>query len=308
MNEHRWKPAPVVFLTALDLEYDAVSDELTALRRTPSIAGTRFKIGTLPGGAGDAVVVLTGMGNHASAVIAERAIREFKPAAVLLVGVAGALKPSLNLGDVVVATHVYAYQGGAERADGSLSRPRVWDIDHRIDQAAHEISRQYERRRRSLAADGIPRIRFGPVASGEVLHDAADSGTLRWIRQNYEDALAIEMEAAGFAKAGQLNDAPVAVIRAISDRADGTKSDTDSDEWQDRAIRNAAAFATALAAEIVIDADPQQTPPSGSEDHLPGVTTYGGSHGAVAGVVNGGVHNTNPSGARPWTAVDRGWA
>ncbi|GAA4947013.1 5'-methylthioadenosine/S-adenosylhomocysteine nucleosidase [Actinoplanes utahensis] len=291
MTPHLSKPSPVLFLTALDLEYEAVIDTLTDLRRSPSIAGTRFKIGSLPGGSGDAVIVVTGKGNAASAVIAERAIREFEPAAVLFVGVAGALRPEVALGDVVVASHVYAYHGAAERPGGARSRPRVWDIDHGIEQAAHELGRRYERERRAHPSGQIPKIRFGPIASGEVLHDAQESATLTWIRQHYEDALAIEMEAAGLAKAGQLNKAPVAVVRAISDRADGTKTVTDRDAWQDRAIRNAAVFATELATEIALD---QQSPANaGRAAGASGtVTTHGGSHGAVAETIHGGVHNT----------------
>ncbi|MEV6348432.1 5'-methylthioadenosine/S-adenosylhomocysteine nucleosidase [Actinoplanes sp. NPDC051851] len=298
MNEHRWKASPVVFLTALDLEYSAVVEQLTDIRRTPSVAGTRFEIGTLPGGAGDAVVALTSMGNHSSAVIAERAIREFAPAAVLFVGVAGRVKRSIELGDLVVATHVYAYHGAAARNDGIRSRPRVWDIDHGIEQAAHQIKRQYDRERGANPPANRPLVHFGPLASGEILHDRAESVALQWIRQHYEDALAIEMEAAGVAKAGQLNAAPLAVIRAVSDRADGTKSTTDGDDWQPRAVRNAAVFAVDLAVELAADARPRTptevspaaTPP---ETPVTRVETYGGSHGAVAGVVNGGVHNTS---------------
>jgi 8-oxo-dGTP diphosphatase len=281
MNEIRWHRAPVVILTALDLEYQAVQDRLTGFRRPAPVSGTRFEIGTLEGG-GDVVLALTGQGNHASAVIAERAIRTFAPVAVLFAGVAGALNPSLRLGDIVVATHVYAYHGAAARTGGLKSRPRVWEIDHRIDQAAHQIARRVERA-------GTARVRFGPVASGEVLHDASVSQPRRWLREHYDDALAIEMEAAGVAKAGQLGAAPVGVVRAISDRADGTKSGTDGRQWQSRAVGNAAAFAVALAADLIAEHPARAE----QERDLPDVQveTHGGSHGAVAGIINGGVHN-----------------
>jgi hypothetical protein len=146
---------------------------------------------------------------------------------------------------------VYAYHGAAARTDGLKSRPRVWEIDHGVDQAARQIARRIERARNLRAGAEGPRVHFGPVASGEVLHDARVSQPLRWIREHYDDALAIEMEAAGVAKAGQLSAAPVAVIRAISDRADGSKADTDGQRWQPRAVRNAATFAIALAADLI---------------------------------------------------------
>jgi 8-oxo-dGTP diphosphatase len=278
MNERQSHRPPVVILTALDVEYLAVRGRLTGIQEPVPVAGTLFEIGSLADG-GEVVLALTGPGNHASAVIAERAISAFAPAAVIFAGVAGALKPGLSLGDIVVATHVYAYHGAAARADGLKSRPRVWEIDHGIEQAAHRIARRA----------GGPRVRFGPVASGEVLHDAAVSEPLLWIREHYDDALAIEMEAAGVAKAGQLGAAPVAVIRAISDRADGTKSGTDGRQWQPRAARNAADFATALAADLSArhpagKAPKRRTP----EVH---VETHGGRHGAVAGIIKGDVRN-----------------
>jgi adenosylhomocysteine nucleosidase len=267
---------PIVILTALDVEYLAVRERLADVRRPKPVSGTRFEVGSLEEG-GDVVLALTGQGTHASAVITERAISTFTPLAVLFVGVAGALKPNLNLGDIIVATHVYAYHGAAARAGGLKSRPRVWEIDHRIDQAAHQVA---------WRSEGL-RVLFGPVASGEVLHDAKVSEPRRWLQEHYDDALAIEMESAGVAKAGQLSAAPVAVIRAISDRADGTKGGTDEQRWQAMAVRNAAGFATALAADLIAQ-DPGRKIETERHVH---VETHGGSHGAVAGVINDGVHN-----------------
>jgi 8-oxo-dGTP diphosphatase len=307
MNEHRWKPLPVVVLTALDLEYEAVRNQLTDLRPTPPVAGTRPEVGSLPGGTGDVVLVLTGTGNHASAVITERVISMFKPAAVLFVGVAGRLTTNLNLGDIVVGTHVYAYHGAAVRPDGLKARPRVWDIDHGIEQAAHQLRRRYDRERAAHPSTDSPRVFFGPIVSGEILHDAPTSEPLNWIREHYEDAVAIEMEAAGFAKAGQLNTVPGAVIRAISDLADGTKTQTDVEDWQTRAVRNAAAFAITLAGDLAVECASE----TGSESSDPTgirVETHGGSHGAVAGVIRGGVHNTYPGAAAPPRTTKRRWS
>jgi hypothetical protein len=44
---------PVLVLTALDLEYQAVSAHLTGLRRHPHPAGTLFETGYLPGAEGE---------------------------------------------------------------------------------------------------------------------------------------------------------------------------------------------------------------------------------------------------------------
>jgi hypothetical protein len=53
------------------------------------------------------------------------------------------------------------------------------------------------------------------------------------------------------AAAGHLGDIPTAIIRGISDRADGTKNAEADRSWQPRAAANAAAFAVRLAAELL---------------------------------------------------------
>ena len=240
---------PVVVLTALDLEYNAVRERLRGVEPHVHPMGTRFERGTVIGGSCEIVLGLVGKGNHPSAVIAERAMTEFDPEAVIFAGVAGALWPSIGLGDVVVATHVYAYHGGTSESDAFRTRPRVWEIPHACDQLARHLERE-KSWARGLTG-GAPRVRFGPIAAGEVVLDSASSPEAVRIRDHYNDALAVEMESAGLAQAAHLNRSlPAVVVRGISDRADGTKVHTDGENWQPRAAANAAAFALALAQEL----------------------------------------------------------
>ncbi|GAA3473629.1 5'-methylthioadenosine/S-adenosylhomocysteine nucleosidase family protein [Nonomuraea roseola] len=242
---------PVVILTALDLEYAAVRKHLAGLRTHHHRAGTLFEVGHLADGECQMALGLVGKGNHPAAVLAERAISEFDPLALLFVGVAGALWPQVGLGDVVVATHVYAYHGGTSEDNGFKARPRVWEISHEAAQVAHHLERSGTWTRRLPDRMDIPAVRFGPIAAGEVVQDSAISIHAQWVRQTYNDALAIEMEAAGVAQAAHFNRSlPMIVVRGVSDRADGTKATTDGANWQPRAVANAAAFATSLAAEL----------------------------------------------------------
>jgi 8-oxo-dGTP diphosphatase len=199
---------PIVFLTALNLEYSAVRQRLVdvQVRRHPQ--GTRFEVGRLTGTATRAAVALVGKGNQPAAVLAERAIAEFSPRAVVFVGVAGALCSSLALGDVVVATHVYAYHGGTSEDDGLKARPRVWESSHEAEQLARSVALAD-----AWAGPGVtdgkgPRVHFGPIAAGEVVQDSAVSDQARWMRQHYNDAMAIDMEAAGVAQAGHRQTRP----------------------------------------------------------------------------------------------------
>jgi nucleoside phosphorylase len=240
----------VVILTALNLEYQAVRRKLAGPQVHRHERGTRFEVGTVQGTSCRVALGLTNKGNHSAAVIAERAIQEFSPVAVLFVGVAGALWDTAKLGDVVMATHVYAYHGGTSEDDGLKARPRVWEAAHGISQLGSHLARMNDWADDMPGHGSAPQVRFGAIAAGEVVQNSKISAEARWIRQHYNDALAIEMEAAGVAQAGHLNGAPVAIIRGISDRADGTKSSAKDRNWQPLAAANAAAFATRLAVEL----------------------------------------------------------
>lgn len=241
----------VVILTALDLEYDEVRAGLHEITTRTHPAGTRFEVGSLSPARCLVALALTGKGNLSAAALTERAVAEFSPVAVIFVGVAGSLQQHVALGDVVVATHVYAYHGATSDDEGTRARPRVWEMAHSLDQSARHVARVGKWALAVSIADSTPQVHFGPIAAGERVLDSAASPDALWIREHYNDALAIEMEAAGVAQAAHLNDSlPVAIVRGISDRADGTKTASDEAGWQPRAASRAAAFALALAAEL----------------------------------------------------------
>ncbi|MFB8078216.1 purine phosphorylase [Streptomyces sp. NPDC056013] len=255
---------PVVILTALNLEYQSVRERLADLQVHLHERGTRFEVGTVRGTSRRVAIGLTNKGNHSAAVIAERAIQEFSPVAVLFVGVAGALWDNTRLGDVVMASHVYAYHGGTSEDDGLKARPRVWEAPHGISQLASHLARLNDWADPAPGHEDGPQVRFGAIAAGEIVQNSRISAEAKWIRQHYNDALAIEMEAAGVAQAGHLSGAPVAIVRGISDRADGTKNSSDDRNWQPRAAANAAAFAIRLAVELLGEQEETATPQNDS--------------------------------------------
>lgn len=244
----------VVVLTALDLEYNAVRNRLSTLHKHPHDKGTRFEVGTIPGTTHQVALGLADKGNHRAAAITERALTEFDPLAVLFIGVAGGLL-NTPLGDVVVASKIYAYHGATSEDDGLKARPEAWQLDHRISQLVHQITREGH-----WAADierpepgVVPTAYVAPIAAGEVVQNSNTSPEATWLRQHYNDARAVEMEAAGVAQTGQLSGTPVAVIRGISDHADGTKATTSDVTWQPRAADHAAAFGIRLARELATE-------------------------------------------------------
>jgi len=290
----------VVMLTALNPEYEAVRNRLEDLRPDRHERGTHFEVGTVRGTSCRVALGLTGKGNHSAAVLAERAISHFSPTALMFVGVAGALWGT-PLGDVVFATHVYAYHGGTSEDDGLKARPRTWETSHEVTQIAQHVGRGGAWKRD--APDGT-NAHFGLIAAGEIVQNSAISTEARWIRNHFNDALAIEMEAAGVAQAGHLNGAHVAIVRGISDQADGTKNSAADRNWQPRAAANAAAFATHLATELLKEGEHVTMRNSNTSGGPPTVHNSGtGTIGMQAGTITGSTVVQNVS-SRPEGAPD----
>ena len=262
-------PPTVAVLTALPLEYKAVRGHLTDLRKREHRRGTRAEVGRLPGTGWSVALVELGEGNLTAAALTERVMEWLEPEAMFFVGVAGGLKSDIALGDVVVATKVYAVHGGKETAEGFHVRPEAWRASHRLAAAARDALRD------------DPRAHLKPIAAGDVVLAATKSALAEHLRKNYNDAAAIEMEGSGFVSAVDLAGGDALVIRGISDRADDDKSRVDGAGWQPRAAASAAAAVVAVLRELrpfrgraSSDArsaeDPEEGPHSGP--------AYGGDH------------------------------
>jgi adenosylhomocysteine nucleosidase len=259
----------VAVLTALSLEYTAVREHLTDVHKIWHERGTVASVGRLPGTPWDVALVELGEGNLTAATLTERVVSWLYPEAVLFVGVAGALKSDIELGDVVVATKVYGIHGGKETPEGFLVRPEAWRASHRLEQAAREALRDE------------PRAYLKPIAAGDVVLASAESALAARLKAHYNDAAAIEMEGSGVAAAVHLAGGDALVIRGISDRADAAKSDRDTENWQPRAAEKAAAVAVAVLRELQpfrgrAGGSGREAPDSEEGPHRG--STYGGDH------------------------------
>jgi nucleoside phosphorylase len=268
----------IVILTALPVEYRAVREHLSDLRRRSDPSGTQFEVGTL--GPGRVALAEVGTGNVDAALVAAAAIVLFDPDAMFFVGVAGALDPKLELGSVVVATRVYAVHGGKEQDGRFLARPRSYDADHELLQRARFVARDFHR-------PGVPEVRFAPIAAGEVVLNSRTTPLARQLHQHYNDADAIEMESAGMARAGHVGRVRVLTVRGLSDKADGGKAAADAGGSQPTAAGNAAAFA-ALVITDYLSGDGSTGVRREPASSVQNVTAAGG--GTAYGVMHGDLH------------------
>ncbi|WP_052032477.1 5'-methylthioadenosine/S-adenosylhomocysteine nucleosidase family protein [Streptomyces viridochromogenes] len=248
----------VVVLTALPLEYRAMRRLLEEPRRVDH-AGTIFECGRLAGTSTTVCLAVTGAGNDSAAVITERAINFFQPEAVFFTGIAGSLKADVSPGDVVVAIEVYSYHGGKQDPDGFKARPRGWEASYSLQQVAMYVD-NVGAWAAHLAQDsgGSAEVHFKPIVTGDVVVNAPAGSPLRvFLDEHYNGAVAVEMEAAGFANAAhKAEGVPHLMIRGVSDRADGTKQSTDSVGLQGIAAENAASF----TAEVIAHLTPADVP------------------------------------------------
>lgn len=229
-----------MILTALQVEYDAVSARLEGLTRS-SEKGTVFERGRLPGTPWTVVLAQTGPGNDNAALVTQHAYDLYRPRVLLFVGVAGGLKDDVRIGDVVIGERIYDYRE-KQSPRGDHYRPRGWEAPWRLVQHVQRMT---------FGPDVAGRVRVAPIASGNVVLDRETSELGEVLRGNYDDAVAIEMESAGVCRAAHLiGGLDTLTIRGISDKADGGKGRADAGGSQEIAAWCAAAVAVRILASL----------------------------------------------------------
>jgi len=246
-----------VILTALNVEYSAVREHLCDLEKR-QYKGTYYEVGNFSDNSRTWNVAIATIGPHNETASreTERAIEHFKPQVALFVGVAGGLKPEPKpddavVGDVIAATKVYGYESG--KADSEfLTRPELYRSTHELVQCALSVARDntWIKRIKPNIFHSKPKAIVAPIAAGPKVLTSTKSVFYKFIRSNYNDAQAVEMEGLGFLSAAHANQGVKAlVIRGISDLIDG-KDNADSGGSQDLASKHAAAFAFEVLANL----------------------------------------------------------
>ncbi|OYD09002.1 5'-methylthioadenosine/adenosylhomocysteine nucleosidase [Paludifilum halophilum] len=205
------------------------------LETQEEIAGTTF----FQGQWADATVVVcqSGVGKVNAAVCTQTMIRQFAVEAVLFTGVAGALDPSLDIGDIVISTACQQHDidaGPLGYSPGVLpfQSVSVFKADPRWVRLAEAAAEKWTE----------SQVITGKVLSGDQF--IADPEQVRQLRETFDGAC-VEMEGAAVAHVCHLNGIPFVVIRSMSDRADHT-ADVNFTEFVAASARRSNAIVRAM--------------------------------------------------------------
>lgn len=202
--------APIAILGAMDAEIAEILRHSEALRRD-EWNGIAFHSIRLEGR--EAVLAKSGIGKVFAALVSQHLIDTYAPSRMLFTGVAGALNPAYDIGDVVVSRDCMQHDVDG-RALG-FARGHLLYTDLKIFAADVEMARL------AAAAPAVGhRIHTGRILTGDQFMNRDEINHHRYLMDEMEGD-AVEMEGGAMAQVCAVNRVPFMVVRTISDRADG---------------------------------------------------------------------------------------
>ena len=203
----------VGIIGAMDVEVEG----LKAVMHKPEIemlSSVKYYKGLINGT--ECVVASAGVGKVNAAVCAQTMILKYSPDVIINIGVAGSLTSELGTGDIAVADKVVEHDMDTTPLGDEAGF--ITGIDTVYMNCDKGFSEQLFK-----AAEGIDgiRVRKGVIASGDQFIASQEQRTK--IIDNFS-AIAAEMEGAAIGHVCAMSGVPFAVLRAISDGADGNST------------------------------------------------------------------------------------
>lgn len=218
---------------AMEVEVKTLKESMS-VDYTRTIAGMEFFVGKLDDC--DVVVVQCGMGKVNAGTCAQMLITEFNVKAIINTGAAGSLDNRLDIEDFVVSTDAVQHD-----FDVTTLPPMTYhkgEIPY-----TGKYSFEADKGMRAMAVKAITEcakdVKYmeGRVCSGDQFISTQEQKDT--ILANFGECLCCEMEGAAIAQVCYLNDTPFVIIRAISDKADGSETE-DYPVFEKRAAERSA--------------------------------------------------------------------
>ncbi|WP_432665185.1 5'-methylthioadenosine/adenosylhomocysteine nucleosidase [Wukongibacter baidiensis] len=197
---------------AMDEEIEILKGNME-IEETVSKAGMNFYRGTIENV--DVILVRCGIGKVNAAICTQILASNFDVTHIINTGVAGAVHGDLNVGDIVISSDVIEHDFDATGFGYKLGEiPRmdtyIFEADKRLVDLAFNASKSETVKHNTM---------IGRILSGDVFVACPDKKNHLW--DNFE-GYCTEMEGASIGHTSYLNNIPFVIIRAISDKADGT--------------------------------------------------------------------------------------
>lgn len=213
---------------AMDEEVDILVD-LMNVKETIEKASLKFYKGEIENK--DIVVVRCGIGKVNSALCAQILISEFCVDAIINTGVAGALNCELDVFDIVISTDAIQYDFdttvfGHKKGEIPRMDTSIFAADERLVNLAYESSKEEVKTHKIVKGRIVTGDKF--ISSKELKDELVDEF----------DAYCGEMEGASIAHVCHVNKTPFVIIRAMSDKADGSADVTYEEFVKDAAINS----------------------------------------------------------------------
>ncbi|AOT68432.1 5'-methylthioadenosine/adenosylhomocysteine nucleosidase [Geosporobacter ferrireducens] len=198
---------------AMDEEIHILKGKME-LTETIELAGMKFHKGQLKDKA--VVLVRSGIGKVNAAVCAQILISNFDVSTIINTGVAGAVHDALSVGDIVISSDVIEHDfdvtgfGGYKLGQIPRMDEYIFKADKKIIDIALNASKKENENHKTMV---------GRILSGDIFVASREKKDLLWGEfQGY----CTEMEGAAIGHTCYLNQVPFVIIRAMSDKADGS--------------------------------------------------------------------------------------
>ena len=224
---------------AMEVEVASLKEMMTDVTiRTK--ASMEFNHGYLNGK--EVVVVRSGIGKVNAGICTQILVDDYGVDCVINTGIAGSLRNEINIGDIVISTdavqhdmdvRVFGYPLGEIPQLGTLSFP----ADERMASLARSVCEK---------VNTEVKVFSGRIVSGDQF--ICDKEVKDKLVENFHP-LCTEMEGAAIGQAAYLNEIPFLVVRAISDKADGS-AQMDYSEFEKAAVDHSVRLTLNMLARI----------------------------------------------------------
>jgi len=175
------------------------------------------------------VLVFSRWGKVASATTATQLINDFAVDEIIFTGVAGAISPLMNIGDIVIGKNLYQHDVDASPLFKKFEVPLLHKIyfessvsrRERLYQASRLFINSYNDYINAEKAHSFqikaPKVSIGDIASGDQF--LSDTNATQSLSSELPTVLCVEMEGAAVAQVCFEYNVPFSIIRIISDKA-----------------------------------------------------------------------------------------